>query len=211
MPIYYNYNKLTGEYIPSEKPKEAKKNPLENEKYLLPAGATFVPPPETGENEIAVFENDSWVTKEDFRGTILYDKETKEEYKISNIGDTKELLSEKYTNKKPDHFDSIYFDLEYWNDSEEKWEFDFKKLKARVLENLDSETSNKIGQLKNNESKAKTLFLEWVANGSEGNPPVYWTDWKVGRDTIMREHDTYEEWINDNNRTTEDLLNFTWE
>lgn len=62
--LIYHYNKK-GEYIGEA---TADKNPLEKGKYLIPAYATDKKPPVPSENEVAVFENNDWIIKQDFRG-----------------------------------------------------------------------------------------------------------------------------------------------
>ncbi|MDD3012629.1 MAG: tail fiber assembly protein [Candidatus Gastranaerophilales bacterium] len=79
----YNYNSMTKEYIGES---IADENPLEEGVFLLPANATFLQPPNIAENEVAVFENDLWIIKADYRGGTFYSKTTKEPKVISEIG-----------------------------------------------------------------------------------------------------------------------------
>ncbi len=81
--IIYNYNAITKEYTGSE---SAQPNPLEPGKYLIPANATEMIPPETSKNEIASFEGDNWVKKPDFRGQKQVNLVTKEVTDINYIG-----------------------------------------------------------------------------------------------------------------------------
>jgi len=61
---FYNYNSATREYTSED---EADPNPLVPGDYLLPAYATFKPPPETievGKQAIFDLENDEWVVQD---------------------------------------------------------------------------------------------------------------------------------------------------
>ena len=67
---YYSYKPSTGEYIGSA---EARQNPREKGKYLLPAFATFdEPQPAVG--IAAVWNGSKWDYIEDYRGTAVYHK-----------------------------------------------------------------------------------------------------------------------------------------
>jgi hypothetical protein len=81
----YKYDSITLEYIGSA---EARKDPLEHGKYLLPAFAMFTQPPATSVNEVAVAnqEGTGWIVEPDFRETkywVGYD-----EHVIEDIGHT---------------------------------------------------------------------------------------------------------------------------
>lgn len=65
----YNYHALTGEYISIT---QADESPLETGKYLVPAYAMLEPPPQPGNNQIAVSDGQAWRLVEDYRGTIYY-------------------------------------------------------------------------------------------------------------------------------------------
>ena len=82
----YHYSKDTKEVIGKG---TARKDPLEEDRYLIPAYATKKPPPTIEENEVAVFNEDldSWEVKEDYRGEIYYNK-AGEKIKITTIGET---------------------------------------------------------------------------------------------------------------------------
>jgi len=79
----YNYHFKTGEYIG---PENAVESPLEPGKYLIPAHATDQVPPVPGENQVAAFVADAWVLRADYRANLYYDKLTKEEHTINEIG-----------------------------------------------------------------------------------------------------------------------------
>lgn len=67
----YNYNPITGEYLHVSKcpldPLESKR--LGKEVGLLPANATFTPPPTAENGKVAVWNGTTWELKEDNRGT----------------------------------------------------------------------------------------------------------------------------------------------
>ena len=123
----YNYNPVTGEYISEGL---ADGSPLEPGIYLVPAYATEIQPPETGDNEVACFENESWIVKPDYRGQNFYKKEDLSEVIIAEIGElSDDLLSE--LPLKPDQ----YFE---WNGEEYVLNID-KKLQAKIQEVLAKE------------------------------------------------------------------------
>ncbi len=68
-PILYNYHPETKEFTGAT---YAKKSPLEEGVFLHPANTTETEPLEVGEGEVAVFENDGWVKKDDLRGSDFY-------------------------------------------------------------------------------------------------------------------------------------------
>jgi hypothetical protein len=64
----YNY-KENGEYISTTK---ARKNPRKPDKYMLPARATTITPPEIEDGQVAVFDGNQWRVKNDRRGKTYY-------------------------------------------------------------------------------------------------------------------------------------------
>ena len=107
----YNYDKNTKEYLSTTL---ASADPMETKIRgefvpLVPANATLIEPPTVEANQVAVFENNKWVIKADYRKD--YKKVTDEfitEY-IKDIGEiadgcvvTKELADE--IDKNPDRF-----------------------------------------------------------------------------------------------------------
>jgi len=79
----YNYHPDTKEYLGDSL---ANPNPLEPGNYLIPAHATPIPPINTGKNQVAVFVNNEWVIKSDFRGKKYIKAGTFEEVTINEIG-----------------------------------------------------------------------------------------------------------------------------
>lgn len=95
---YYSYN--TEENAFSGK-FPAIKNPRRQSEFLLPAMATFKEPPETKENEIAIWNGKDWEIETDFRGKLQADIETKEVSTINYIGSVKkgfQKITEKIAN-----------------------------------------------------------------------------------------------------------------
>lgn len=80
----YNFSAQTGEYIFTS---DADESPLEDDVYLIPANATDIEPPETGNHEIAVFDGNEWQIEADFRGVIYWLVDGTEKL-ISEIGET---------------------------------------------------------------------------------------------------------------------------
>lgn len=81
--IYYNFSNETNEYLSNG---VAKLDPIDK-LAMIPANATTIKPPSVGVNEIAVFENNSWVIKKDYRGSKGFLSDTREDLEIKNIGD----------------------------------------------------------------------------------------------------------------------------
>jgi len=80
----YNYKQDTNEFLGESM---ARPNPLEPGNYLIPRNATTVAPKtKPGKNEVLVFENNNWVIKEDYRGTVVYNAEFREGKTIDEIG-----------------------------------------------------------------------------------------------------------------------------
>ena len=88
----YNYHPITKEYLSES---TADESPLEPGVFVIPAYATALVPPVTGQNQVAVFEGNEWITKPDFRGQKYYRKSDLTEIIISEIGNIpSDLISE---------------------------------------------------------------------------------------------------------------------
>lgn len=71
--LIYNYNPITFEYIDSS---EAALDPMATKRegkdvWLVPANATLLKPPKTTKYKTTVFENGTWVIKDDYRGEYI--------------------------------------------------------------------------------------------------------------------------------------------
>ena len=83
MDYIYNIHPNTSEFIGRT---EMEYDPIGHEP-MIPAYATITQPPEFGEEEIPVFEDNEWVVKSDFRGTKYWiDHFTEKE--IKEIGES---------------------------------------------------------------------------------------------------------------------------
>lgn len=104
--LAYKYDNETKEYKGTQ---EAQANPLEGG-YLLPADCTFLEVPEYTEGTIPVFENGSWVIKNDYRGQYQVKLEDLTFEKIDFIGDVENgyqvVTEEVYNNyvEDPDRY-----------------------------------------------------------------------------------------------------------
>lgn len=97
----YNYDRRTKEYIGSENAYLDKAATLREGKeiYLLPAFATFVSPPDKKEkNQVFVWNGRKWEIKEDYRGQVIYNINTREGKVCTEIGP---LPTEYVLNLKP--------------------------------------------------------------------------------------------------------------
>lgn len=79
----YNYNGVTGEFIGES---TARKSPLEDNVYLIPANATKVKPPSKNKDTVSVFKDSEWLSVADYRGQVFYSKEDRSTYTPSEIG-----------------------------------------------------------------------------------------------------------------------------
>ena len=85
----HDYHPVTGEYQGGRTarldPEEARLGVV---RYLLPAYATFTAPPETGENEAAVFDPaaQTWRIVPDHRGAVHYDPATGARLVVADLG-----------------------------------------------------------------------------------------------------------------------------
>ncbi len=145
---YYSYN--TEENAFSGK-FPALKNPRRQTEYLLPAMATFVKPPKTKKNEIAIWLGDSWIIKSDFRDLKQVNIETKEISNIEYIGSIKsgfQMVSDKIAEDiqlNPDKYKKIKNQLVDISETVEYKEFlhqqeiDIKKIEVeKKLIDLDA-------------------------------------------------------------------------
>jgi hypothetical protein len=62
----YNYHPYTGEFVSAG---FADEDPVDLGNWLIPAYAVTVKPPVVGQNEVAVWDGNAWLVKQDFRGT----------------------------------------------------------------------------------------------------------------------------------------------
>lgn len=87
MQYYYSYDILTNEYVGKS---VADINPEATKRegktvYWAPAYATLKKPPTLEKHKVAIFENDTWVVKDDYRGKFVCD-ENLNITKVSAIG-----------------------------------------------------------------------------------------------------------------------------
>lgn len=122
----YNYTH-EGEYLGQS---EAAIDPLETERqgrdvYLLPANASFDPPPAAGKGQVAVFNKATgkWRTAPDYRGKIYYDTETGAECAITVAGG--EPVSTWTTKAPPPN--------SVWNAAAGDWVGDLEKRRAAKM------------------------------------------------------------------------------
>jgi len=127
--IIYNYSQATFEFIGQS---EARPDPLEENKYLIPANSTEIEPPEISENQIAVFNPDTnnWDIKPDFRGKVFWNKQTKEKIVIFEIGT---IPDESLTNIEPSENDVWQDDC--WETDIELWKTNFLRPQRNALLN----------------------------------------------------------------------------
>lgn len=101
----YNFDSETGEFLSAG---VADTDPLDKAGWLIPAYATSVKPPAEQENEVAIFDGDSWYIEPDFRGKTVYRTTTKEAVVMEEIGS----ISRGLTIHQPQKYD--YWDGSSW-------------------------------------------------------------------------------------------------
>jgi len=157
----YHYRRETGEYTGES---EARLDTLETKKqkreiYLIPADATPIPPPETGDESVALHKNGVWSVKPDHRGKFVWLKTNPEaRVKVQFIGD----IDDAYTDQSPDGID-----LPVWDG--QKWIPNADAIAAKqAASKLKSDAKTKIDQLKTdakktkNHEELKTLVAELI-------------------------------------------------
>jgi len=84
----YHYSERTKEYVGST---SARRDPLEPDKFLIPARAVTVSPPVPGQNEAVIWNGSEWEIVPDYRGTKYYLPsddfvEREEEHEVKELG-----------------------------------------------------------------------------------------------------------------------------
>lgn len=117
--IIFNYHSTTGEFVQQSM---ADPDQFDPGSFLIPAFATTIAPPETGENEIAVFDEteNKWATTSDYRGTQYWLPDGTE-HEITEIGKTVPdgALSEPPAPSLDDLRTSASDRITAWRDTEE--------------------------------------------------------------------------------------------
>ncbi|MCD1636276.1 DUF4376 domain-containing protein [Martelella mediterranea] len=86
MDIYY-FSAVTGEYLGHG---QADADPLEKGRFLVPANAVTVAPPDAGPDEASVFVDGQWSLVADYRGQTWFSKDGKA-VEVETLGDPGEL------------------------------------------------------------------------------------------------------------------------
>lgn len=166
---YYSYNTEEKAFLGKF---PALKNPRRQTEYLLPAMSTFIEPPETKENEIAIWGGKNWVIESDFRGLSQVDIETKETSKIEYIGKIKDgyQLITKETAKdiqeNPDKYKKVKNKLKDISDIEEYKEFlrlkEVEKRKIKIEQELNDLDTKRIRAMCEPSIKDETTGETWL-------------------------------------------------
>jgi hypothetical protein len=83
----YNYDRKTGEFL-NESVLDT--DPQDSTRFLIPANCTTIKPIVTQKGEIPIFNEGSWTSVKDYRGSKIYNKETTEEQIVTKLGDIPE-------------------------------------------------------------------------------------------------------------------------
>lgn len=103
----YNYDENTNEFLYTS---EARPNPLEKGKFLIPANATEIQPIEVLSDEVAIFDGKNWNKKIDLRGSKIYNKDTGQEFTLNSLGE----IPTQFTTIKPEALFKPKFENEKW-------------------------------------------------------------------------------------------------
>lgn len=101
--LIYNYDRETNEFLGS---REARKSPLEDNVWLIPASSTTIAPPSEKDGFVRCFINGSWTQVEDNRGKIIYNTDTKEPVTVDSLGE----IGEGFTAEEPVSEFSVFKD-----------------------------------------------------------------------------------------------------
>lgn len=186
---YYDYDPDTKEYTGEYGP--AQIDPLETELqgedvFLCPAHATLIQPPQTGANEIAVFdeETEAWEVKVDFRGQKYWGRFA-EPFEIDEIGETVPTGPDYSIIPPPEWPDMVSPKLHYneWVEGALLYPNENgKMIPVTTKAKVDELTSRRIRAAGVGEDKAKTL--KTLAGD---DPCPEFDDWLVLRNQILLE------------------------
>ncbi|BBD08447.1 phage tail assembly chaperone [Desulfovibrio ferrophilus] len=129
----FNYHPVTGEYLGNG---IARPDPLEEGRFLIPAHATEVAPPEAGERQASVWADQAWSLMEDHRGEIYYSTVTGEPVVIEYLGDVPKEL----TGIAPG-------DFQIWDAEAETWADDLQALNFLHASALRTERDRRVREV----------------------------------------------------------------
>lgn len=116
----YNYQHVTGEFLGAS---EARPDPEEDGRHLVPANATATAPPTTTEEGMVwCWTGEEWVSVEDHRGEMVYYTANGQELVITDLG----ALPDGVTEDEPGEFQK-------WDDVAQSWIMDVEALAATKL------------------------------------------------------------------------------
>jgi hypothetical protein len=146
----YTYDPATREHIG---PVEVRPDPMEADRYLVPAHATLIPPPQEQDGYARVYDSDrgEWGYEEDHRGETVYDTATKAASRVDSLGP----IPEGYTTEEPGPYD-------VWTGS--AWETDVAAKaaaeKAKMYDGCAAYIDEHYPQTKQNSDLADKLYYE---------------------------------------------------
>lgn len=132
----YNYDRETFEFISAT---PAIESPLEPGVWLMPACATDTAPPETTAHQVAVFDNNQWQLKADWRGVELWSTKDGSTITVSEIG--VDLGDIDATDLEPPS-ESCIWQEDHWEENEERKSQLLAKYKAHLCRWIDDNADN---------------------------------------------------------------------
>lgn len=122
----YNYDPITGEYLSS---KDARPDPMTEGRFLIPAFATDIEPPDPKEGYAIIFAQGGWNYVVDHRGQSIYSTENAERATVTGIGP----IPERFTVIEPIQH-SKWDGAKWVEDTDALKEAESNEIKARLAE-----------------------------------------------------------------------------
>lgn len=145
MITYYNYHPVTGEYISKG---NAMESPLEPGHFLLPDYSVTIAPPKPEADKVCCWNGTEWLQVADHRGKRFWNKESKEEYLISEPGISPEPG---WTDREPPDMECIW--------TGDLWELPLPVMKKRKIAAIRHDVDKALSAIQENFSAAE--FQSW--------------------------------------------------
>jgi len=165
----YNFDQITGEYLGKD---VADESPLEPGIYLIPALSTLTSPPETAENEAAIFDrnSNSWSVVADYRIVSLWDKTTATQVAAA-LG------------KNPDELNATQIEptIEYpkWNEASTSWVTDEDAQLSAITSAASAEIEKLLITATNKISPLQDAVDLGIATETENTSLTAWKTYRV--------------------------------
>ncbi|WP_411261849.1 tail fiber assembly protein [Serratia marcescens] len=133
----------------------------------LPAYCTDIKVPEATEGSVACFDNDEWLLKEDHRGKTVWDKTTRREVLIEQLGP----IPETFTRLKPKS------DFDVWDG--EKWVKDEKAERKALVSDAENQKISLLRKANDVITPLQDAVELEMASDDEQNKLTVWRKYRV--------------------------------